>query len=229
MKKLSQYFKAGKGRGLKLVFWTTLVLSLLMGAYAYHGGMQFFKRKPITDFVDSIPILTIKDGTIQNDNLKWVSYIPMTRFPVVIDTTLDTLPLPVPDGLYVTRSAMFSVAEHGTRVDRSPLLDNQVITPSYIHQALRKFAFSFAVGIFLFFLIVSWIAYLVAVAVSALFAWIIRAKLAPHRVWRVAAFTWVIGLLTSMILAFGGFILSTWIVCFVTIVVNVIILARLKD
>ena len=229
MKKLAQFIKSGKGRGLKLVFWTTLLLSLLFGAFTYYTGAQFFKHKLITDFVDSVPTFTIKDGTIQDKNLKWASFIPMTRFPVVIDTTQETLSLPVPDGLYITRSAMFSVAEHGTRIDRAALLENQEVSPSYIYSTLKRFALSFAVGIFVFFFVVSWIAYLFAVAFTALFAWLVRAKLATHRAWRMAAVTWSIGLLVSMILAFGGFILSTWVVCFVTIVINVITLVRMKD
>ncbi len=229
MKKLSQYIKSGKGRGLKLVFFTTLLLSLLMGAFTYYTGVQFFKHKLITQFVDSIPTFVIKDGQIQNNKLKWASYIPMTHIPVVIDTTLDTLSVPVTDGLYITRSAMFSVADHGTRIDRAALLDNQLITPMYIYSVLRRFVFSFAVGIFIFFFIVSWLAYLLAVALTALFSWMVRAKLATHRAWRVAAVTWTVGLLLSMILSFGGFIFSTWYVCIFTVIVNVIVLARMKN
>ena len=205
------------------------MLSVIFGGLTYYTGLQFFKHKLITDFVDSVPTLTIKDGIIQNNNIKWVSMIPLTRIPVVINTTQDNLALPVPDGLYITRTAMFNVTERGTSVDRAPLLDNQEITPEYIYKTLRHFALSFAIGIFIFFFIVSWLAYLIAVAFSALFAWIIRAKLATHRVWRVASVTWVLGLLISMILAFGGFIFSTWYVCLITVVLNVIILARLKN
>lgn len=229
MKKLSQFIKSGKGRGLKLVFWTTLLLSLLFGTFTYYTGVQFFKHKLITEFVDSVPTFTIKDGVIQDQNLKWSAYIPMTRFPVVIDTTQDTLSLPVPDGWYITRSAMFSVSNRGTQVDRAALLDNQEISPTYIYSTLKRFALSFAVGIFVFFFIVSWLAYLLAVALTALFAWCIRAKLATHRAWRVAAITWVLGLLFAIILAFGGFVFSTWYVSLFTVVINVIVLARMKD
>ncbi len=229
MKKLAQFIKSGKGRGLKLVFWTTLSLSLLFGTFTYYIGAQFFKHKTITEFVDSVPTFTIKDGAIQDQNLKWASFIPMTHFPVVIDSSQDTLSLPVPDGLYITRSAMFSVADRGTRVDRAALVDDQEISPAFVYKTLKKFAFSFAVGIFIFFFIVSWIAYLLAVALTALFAWMTHAKLATHRAWRVASVTWVIGLLLSMILAFGGFVFSTWYVCLITVVINVIILARMKD
>lgn len=229
MKKLAQYFKAGKGRGLKIVFWSTLILSIIFGGLTFYTGHQFFKHPMITDFVNSVPTFEIKDGKIQNDKIKWVSYMPMTQIPVVINTTLDTLSLPVPDGLYVTRSAMYSVSERGTRVDRSPLLENQEISPKLIYKTLENFAISFGIGIFLFFFIVSWLAYLIAVAFTYLFGWLVRAKLAVHRPWRVAAVTWIIGLILSMVLAMGGHILSTWVVDFITIVINVIILSRLKD
>jgi len=229
MKKLSQFIKTGQGRGLKLVFWVTLLLALLMGSLTYYTGVQFFKHKPITDFVDSVPMFIVKDGKIQNDNLKWAAYIPMTRVPIVIDTTQDTLPLPATDGLYITRSAVFSVADHGTRVDRSALTGNQLVSPAYIYSLLRRFALSFAVGVFIFAIIVSWLAYLIAVALTALFAWLVRANLALHRAWRITAVTWTLGLVLSMILAFGGLVFSTWYVCFATVVINVIILSRLKD
>ena len=229
MKKLSQFIKSGKGRGLKLVFWTTLCLSLLMGMLTYYTGVQFFKHQLITNFVDSIPTFVIKDGVIQNNNLKWAAYIPMTHVPVVIDTTQDTLPFAAMDGLYVTRTAMFSVADHGTRIDRAALLQNQLVSPAYIYGVLRRFALSFGIGIFIFSMIVSWLAYLFAVALTALFAWLLHAKLAVHRAWRVAAVTWSIGLAVSMILAFGGLIFSTWYVSVFTVIINVIILARLKN
>ena len=229
MKKLTHFIKSGKGRGLKLVFWATLLLSLLFGSFTFYTGRQFFKHKLITDFVDSVPTFTIKGGVIQNDHLRWISFIPMTKIPVVIDTTQETLSLPVPDGLYITRSAVFSVSERGTRVDRSELFEDQEISPEFIYKTLWRFALSFAIGIFLFFFIVSWLAYLLAVGLTLLFAWSVRAKVATQRAWRVAAVTWVIGLLVSLILAFGGLVYSTWGVCLVTVVANVIILARMKD
>ncbi|MBQ3695509.1 MAG: DUF1189 family protein [Alphaproteobacteria bacterium] len=229
MKKIAQYIKSGKGRGLKLVFFATLLLSVIFGTMTYYVGQKFFKNQMITEFVDSVPTFVIKDGAIQNNNIKWGSFIPMTRIPVIIDTTQESISLPVPDGFYVTRSAMFSVADRGTRVDRAPLPDAQLVSPTYVYSLLRRFVFSFAVGIFIFFFIVSWIAYLLAVLLTAFFAWLVRAKLATHRAWRVAAVTWVLGLLLSLILAFGGLVYSTWAICFITVIINVIILARFKD
>lgn len=231
MKKLSHYIKSGKGRGLILVLITTFLLSLTISILTAYAGKQILEDESIASFIDSVPSFEIKGGVVQNNQIRWISAIPKTQSPIltIIDTTQDALSLPVPDGFYITRTAMYSVSDRGLRVDRASLPEEQTINPQYIRRLLQRFVFSFAVGVFIFFFTVSWLAYLLAVALTALLGWAFHVKLATHRAWRMAAVTWVFGLALSLILATMGLMYSVWFLCIATVIVNLIILKLMKN
>jgi len=229
MDRILKYLKAGSGRGLRLVLVVALLISALFGTLTYYTGSVFIEHPAITQFVDSIPSFSIKDGIVQEKNIQWKSYIPLTNIPVTVDTTMENLALPAPDGLYLTNRFMYLVSKHGTQSDRSEFTNDIDVSPAYAHEMLKKLIISFSVGIMVFVFIVSWIIFLIAVGVSALLGFLLRMNLSNKRVWRIAAVTWAIGQLICLGLALLGYVVSGWVVCGIGVLINMLILAKLKD
>jgi len=227
--KLSQYFKSGKGHGLLLVFCVTFLWSLALGCLTHYVGRQVIQIPTISDFINSIPAFEVKDGVIQNNNIRWAANIPMTQIPFIIDTTRDELNLPAPDGIYLSRKNAFIVAKHGMDITQAPLSGDQIVNPSVIFHALNQFVLVFAITIFIMFFIAAWLSYLISVAFTALFGWLIRATLAGGRVWRVVAVTWVSSFSLCIILSMCGFVVSAWIICLIATILSLVILKKITD
>ena len=229
MCRLSQYLKSGSGRGLRLVLLVTFLMSAFFGWLTWYTGREFSQHPVIVEFVDSIPVLTIKDGIVEEKDVQWKSFIPLTRIPVTVDTSMENLALPAPDGIYLTNRFMYLVSEHGTQSDRSAYANDVTISPDYVRDMLQRLVWSFALGMALFVFIVAWIGYLLTVALSALLGFLFRVGLGAGRVWRISAVTWSIGLIVVVGLALLGYIFSMWHVCWICILLNTIVLFRLKD
>ena len=227
MTKLKQYLQSGTGHGLRIVFWTALLLSIVSGFLVFRAGKQLSELPPVTQFIDSFPSFSIKDGAIQNQDLKWSAFLPFTSYPVVIDTTQENLSVPTPDGLYITRKALYHVADYGVQLNRSEFDGDVEVSPTYLHSVLHQFILSFSVGLAIFSFVVSWLGFLLSVGLSALIGLICGLVSGKGRVWRVAAVTWFLGQLTAVALSFVNITASWWLFALI-IVVNVLILTQLK-
>ncbi len=219
MKKISNYIRFGKGRGLRFVFLMSLLLSLLYGGFIAYTGLQLIKLSPVEDFVQSVPTFTVANGIVQDKNIRWRSQLPMTPIPVTIDTTQEDLSLPVADGVYLTSKYLYSVSQHGTEVQRSAIQGNFVVRPVYLKQILQTyigvFAISTAIVGFLFLLL----AFLLTVAFGALIGLIIGAKMGNGRIWRVSAVIWFLFQILSFVSALLGLTLYTVLAVFAICVV----------
>ena len=228
---LSSYFKSGKGRGLRIVLILSLLISVVFGLYSFQVVGQIIHSPMVTNFVDSIPAFDIKDHAIQQTDLRWSRLIPLTQPPLVavIDTSIDTISLPVPDGVYVTRNHLFSVQNHAMEVTDREFASDLQVSPAYVHEFLRSLQKYSALMIAGFTFFISWIGFLIEVLLTTFLAWLLRQNRSNKRVWRMSAVTWGIGLVSSIALVFVGWILSTWAVVFIATFVNLVILARLKN
>jgi len=232
MGKLLQWFKWGKGRGLRIVFYLSFLLTIVFGLMTYYSGKEFINSPVVSSFVKSVPSFVIKDGAIQNKDLRWASYVPGIgqngKMLIVIDATQDELNFPVPDGLYVTRTMLYRVADYGTQIERSKLGEDRFISPAFLDSILYKMVASFSVVIGFVAFVFLWLSYLIVVALTALVGLILRSDLSNHRAWRVAAVIWAFVQLLSLVLWSVGIAIPLWGLL-VWLVSCIIILPKLKD
>lgn len=229
MKKLGSYFKTGKGRGLKFILLFSLILSIIFGGFTYYTGQTFSKHPMIASFINSVPSFEVKDGVVQDNQIRWASLIPLTSIPIVINTTEDKLSLPVPDGVYITRTMLYTVANRGTQIEPKQLTGTFLISPVELNSILKNLILSFSTIVAVLTFLITWVGFLLAVLFTALIGWIFRFNLSNKRVWRIVTITWILGLLTSLILAIFGIVIPTWHILLISLFINAVILAKLKD
>lgn len=182
---------------IKRGLWIVFVFNLLIGGLIWWAGSSVLKstfESPIfSEFIDSIPTITIKDKTVTNP-LNLNTSRSLAGMPLVyIQTDRDYIGVGViQNGIYLTRKAITVFNDGETRTQIS-LPENGVITPEKLHTYFHRFAIWAPCLLGLLYVVRLWIFYLLLVGLTALIALIpaIRKKLAPYAVWRSAMWTHV--------------------------------------
>ena len=230
--KISNYIRNGKGRGLRLFCVVALLLSILYGVAIYFSGMKLTKLPQVDEFIRSVPVFSVKDGVIQDKNIRWHVAIPggTSSLSIVIDTSKPDLELPVADGIYLTSQYVYVVSQHGMSADRTQLQGSFDVNPEYLHARLQAYVATFALVIAVVSFVSSFVALLLLVGLSAILGLIFRARLGNGRVWRGAVVAWFIGLLLNFLASFvvGGSLIPL-LIFFLCAVMNVIWLKKTSD
>ena len=201
MKKLATYFKSGKGHGLRWVVIATLLLSIVISGVSYLGTKTFMDDPATQDFIRSFPTLTIKDGVVQGPAIQWARAVPFQNSIFAIDTTTDTITVPKPDGIYVTRTRLYTV-QQTNQVHEAVFADTRLkdatLTGKDFQQSPKDAAIYSALFIWLFM----FISFLIYTGLTALIAWICRRPIGKGRVWRVVGFVWGVFTIVNLVLFF---------------------------
>jgi len=239
---ISGYIRSGKGRGLSLVSLVALFLAVVYGFIIYFSGLKLLELPQLQEFLHSIPAFTVKDGVVQDQNIRWRVALPHTQeadpvtgqpanpFVVVIDTTQKELQLPVADGAYLTSEYLYVVAKHGLTVNRMQLSGSADVNPDFFNHYLTVYIRSFSVimGIALF--LVSLVVFLTIVGLSALLGLAFKIRTGEGRVWRGAAVAWSAGLILKYLISWvlSGFMGSVVVLC-LCVALNLSLLKRIQD
>ena len=231
MKKLSNYVKNGKGRGLKLVAIFILVCALGLTALTYHATNEFFKNPVTQKFFDSIPTVEIKDHIAQNTDVKWMGILPLPDIPitVAIDTSIENITLPTPAVFYVTKNALFVVNQQTQDVRVLELPKEVTISPDSIRTFYKFWIVAVTVISLFAVMITAWLSYLATVLVTTFAAWLFRIVRNGGRIWRLTSLTWVFAIIASFISTLLGLTLTTSLVLLAVIIINLIILSRFEN
>ena len=227
MKKIQNYFETGKGHGLLLVFCVSLLLSVFSSILIFQEVKQQVVSPQVQEFIDSFPTFKIEGGFIQDRYLNWSSVIPFLDYPIVIDTTRSNIVTPAPDGVYITRKALYYVTKHGTQLERMEFEADVEVSPAYLRTVLNQvvLAVAIVVGIMAFFVL--WFVFLFGLALSILASLIFGLNFGQGRIWRISAVTWCLVHIFVFALSFVDMRSSGWF--FVLMVAaNVWILSKLK-
>jgi len=217
MKQKSAYIeyilKGGKIMQLKIKrgLWIVFTFNLLVGAIIWWAGSSILKtgfNLPVfTDFVDSIPAITIEDKTVVSP-LDMNASRSLGGMPLLyIQTDRDRIGVgAIQDGVYITRKAV-TVFNNSTIQAELELPEKGVITPELIHKFFYKLAIWLPALIGLVYMLRLWIFYLLLVGLTALIALVpaIRKKLTPYAIWRYAAYVHVTLLTIDFIATYFGY------------------------
>lgn len=229
MNKLINYLKNAKNRGFLFVFILIFVSGLLVAAVTRQIGNQWIQSAAMTKLIDSVPTFSIKDGAIQEPNIRFATMIA-PQVPFVIDSSVETLPAALPNGLYLTKNALFMVSDNGTRLDKTPLTEDMIVSPDTIRQALRYGLW----GVFAITLIL-WVVFAVAfyfitLLFTMLFAKLLALDLGNHKAWRVTSLTFVVPLVALYFVSIftANVLFNPLFVVMLLIATNVVILSKLQ-
>ena len=229
MSKLSNYIKQGRGRGLKIVLYFSLVFALMVGVLSYLRAKSVITDPATEQFIASVPTFEVKDGVAQDNTVKWGTILPIYAQPLVIDTSIENIALPVPDGFYLTKNAFFIIQNNATQTQRFELSGNFDISPDFAKKALNTVVIISSIMLVASVFISIWFTYLLSVLLTALAGWLFRLSLAQRRVWRLSAITSTLSLICAVIATyFGLFATSGWLLL-IMVVINLIVLSRLED
>lgn len=227
MNKLINYLKNAKNRGFLFVFILIFVSGLLVATVTRQIGNQWIQSAAITKLIDSVPTFSIKDGAIQEPNIRFATMIA-PQVPLVIDSSVETLPAGLPNGLYVTKNAVFEVSDNGTRLDKRPFIADMIVSPDTIRQALLW-------GLFFAIPLILWVVFAVAfyfitLLFTMLFAKLLALDLGNHKAWRVTSLTFVIPLVALYFVSIftANVMFNPWFVVMLLIATNVVILSKLQ-
>ncbi len=234
MKKLNQWFKSGKGRGLRIF----TIISFLIAATVVFFGLypplnNILKSQPVTEFIKTIPTFEIKNGEITNNQLQWTGTDPITGNPIFIDTSVDELKLPVPEyGAYITRKGLYFVSPEDVTTKSLPQ-KHWVISSEFVADFSAYWLIFMSLFFFVFIWGALWLLYLASVSVTYLFASLIKVKTGDRRVWRISAFSvlslFILNILLILVsLRMGMFLNFGWGLIFLITVLNLILLAKNK-
>lgn len=201
MKRLVNYLKEGKGRGLRAM----LIFTILLGGFFWYftsTGMKNILSVPeVQAFVQSIPDIEIKDGVVikpANMNVtKNFGPIPLLR----IQTDRDTLTQINQAGFYLTKKAFYWTSNGA--VNSVALPQALTINQEVIQTALRKVVTWFPVLYGLFYVAIIWAFYLILVGVTALIG-CVAGKMTVNKgtIWRLAMTTSIFVFVLELVLTF---------------------------
>ncbi len=200
---------------IKRGLWIVFTFNIVVAAIVWWAGSNLlttaFSHPVFTDFVDSIPTITVKDKTVQNP-LDLNTSRSLGNMPLLyIQTDRDYIGVgAIQDGIYITKKAV-SILNNGATQAQFELPENGIINPEKIHTYFHRFAIWAPALLSLLYIVRLWIFYFVLVGLFALFTLIpaIRKKLAPYAVWRYAAYAHVGVLSCDFIGSYFGYGLPT--------------------
>ena len=204
MNKLIDYFKQGKGRGLKAVFIFSTIIAFLTWGMVHYSIKELPNDPDLNAFVEQLPAIVIQDGIVTEpanaNNVYTFKNLPI----FYLQSDRDVVSPLAASGFYLTRKN-FSVVSNGT-VQRSFLLSNAMtITPDSLMKLIRSFVFWVPVVWGLFYFIILYLFYLVVVGITALIAKICRFKLNKGAIWRATSFSTIIILLIDIVMSILGY------------------------
>ena len=177
---------------IKRGLWIVFTFNLLIGAVIWWAGSSLLKGtfgSPVfTDFINSIPTITIENNTVVNP-LDLNTSRSLGGMPLLyIQTDRDNGGVGASqDGIYITRKAI-SILNNGYVQTQLDLPESGVINPEKVHTYFHRFAIWAPAVLGVLYIIRLWIFYLLLVGLTALIAMIpvVRKKLVPYAVWRYA-------------------------------------------
>ena len=177
---------------IKRGLWIVFTFNLLIGAIVWWAGSSILKTtfgSPVfTDFINSIPAITIENKTVV-DPLNLNTSRSLGGMPLLyIQTDRDNIGVgAIQDGIYITRKAI-SILNNATVQQTFELPEKGVINAELVHKYFHRFAIWAPALLGLLYVARLWIFYLLLAGLVALIALIpaLRKKLAPYAVWRYA-------------------------------------------
>lgn len=121
MKKIINYIINGTGFGLRYLFTFSVIAALIFGFICKDLSKPLISYAQET--ADQLLPLKIENGkvveplnTIRKASLKFADGIEF-QYPITINTTVDSLnPASLPDGTYLTRTALYTVSGSQTKI-----------------------------------------------------------------------------------------------------------------
>lgn len=204
MNKLINYFKQGKGRGLRAVFIFSTIIAVLSWGMIHYSIKEFPNDPDLNAFVEQLPAIVIQDGIV-TEPANANNVYPFKNQPIFyLQSDRDAVSPLSANGFYLTRKN-FSIVSDGTIQRNFPLSSTMIITPDSLMNLIRSFVFWVPVIWGVAYFIILFLFYLVVVGVSALIAKICRFKLNKGAVWRSASFSMIAILLIDMIMSILGY------------------------
>lgn len=165
MKKILNYIANAQGLGIKFLLLYSLVLGLIFALFIRIQGPQFIPYAQ--SLADQMLPIKIENGVV----IKPVDTVKKARLsigdksldlPLVIDTTVDTLDAShLRDGVYMTRTAIYSVNRNQVRINQLqgnidlPRADYTDAFKTFLNWSAVLFLIFGSAGIFVFFFILS--------------------------------------------------------------------------
>lgn len=165
MKKISNYIANAQGLGIKFLLLYSLILGLIFALFIRIQGPQFIPYAQ--SLADQMLPIKIENGVVVEpvDTVKKARLSigdKSLELPLVLDTTVDTLDAShLRDGVYMTRTAIYSVNRNQVRINQLqgnidlPRADYSDAFKTFLNWSAVLFLIFGTAGIFVFFFILS--------------------------------------------------------------------------
>lgn len=121
MKKILNYIASAQGLGIRYLLLFSLILSVILGLFIRFGGTDYIPYAQ--QIADQMLPLKIENGKITDPvNTVRQAHLDIEgeeiKLPFVINTTVDKLnPSRLSDGIYITRTAIYSINKNQIRIN----------------------------------------------------------------------------------------------------------------
>lgn len=169
MQKLTNYIFNGRGLGFLWLFIFTFISAAVISiklqklSDSLIPSLQAAADQILPIKIEHGKIIT-PDNTFKTVHIKLSENFPEIQIPFVINTTIDTInPAQLPEGLYLTKTAFYTVSPKQTKI--TAFNDSLDIPQGDYTDIFRKFAFYIISFVFIFLII----AFFIGVTVLSLF------------------------------------------------------------
>ncbi|MGN0919416.1 MAG: DUF1189 family protein [Alphaproteobacteria bacterium] len=204
MKKLINYLKQGKGRGLRAMLIFTALIGFLLWGMIYTYVRKVPENADLNAFVNQLPTIVIQNGEVVEPAGLNKPYAFKGQSIFYLQTDRDEVSPFSADGIYLTRK-IFAFVAGGQIQQATSLSGDAVVTPENLMKAIRSFVAWTPVILGGFYFTILWVFYLLVVSLSALIALICRLRLNKGAVWRSASFATIAVLLIDIIMGMLGY------------------------
>ncbi len=196
---------------IKRGLWIVFAFNLMVGAVVWWAGSNVlnatFTSPIVTDFIDSVPTITIEDKTVV-DPVDLNTSRSLGGMPLLyIQTDRDFVGVgAIQDGIYITRKAI-SFLNNGIVQQAFEFPEKGQINSELIQNYFHRIAIWAPAVLGLFYVLRLWIFYLLLVGFTALIALIpaVRRRLTACVVWRCAMWAHVGVLGTDFVCSYLGY------------------------
>ena len=204
MQKLINYFKQGKGRGLRAMLIFSTLIGLLLWGTTYAFVKQVPQNSDLNAFVGQLPTIVIQNGEVVEPANTNKAYTFKGRPIFYLQTDRNEIAQFSPDGIYLTRK-LFAFVGGGQLQQGTYLSGTTTVTPDLIMKVIRSFVFWTPIILGVVYFAILWIFYLLVVGVSALISLICRFRLNKGAIWRSASFATIAVLLIDIVMSMFGY------------------------
>lgn len=225
-----KYIMNGKGYGLKILTFFSILLALILGGATYYQVNAYLNSKEVQEFVKNVPVLEIKDHKLvaPTDTYVNLKYPDMEGAFFVINTRSGDLDLMHFDtAFYLTPERIYVKA--GPNIQTIDYDQDITITPDLIHKTIYATSILMPVFFGISLLLFIWIGYGFLYFVSKLFSWLIKKTIQPDMRGRIVLFAWITVLLIDFMFSFLGWGFSLSMAFIWAFILIALIMLKISD